>query len=89
MYLYDVQLMLTAWAMTFLCFLLVLETFYFDIISLCAKLKQIFIIYYMPADSGALKLLYSSSCPSWGTFPSSCPLPPSTSPKTHGAGYPH
>lgn len=59
MYLYDVQLMLTAWAMTFLCSLLVLETFYFDIISLYAKLKQIFIIYYMPADNG-LKLLYSS-----------------------------
>lgn len=31
----------------------------------------------MPADSSALKLLYSSSCPSQGTFPSSSPLPPS------------
>lgn len=77
MYLYDVQLMLTAWAMTFLCSLLVLETFYFDTVSLYVKLKHIFIICYMPADSSALKLLYSSSCPSQGTFPSSSPLPPS------------
>lgn len=77
MYLYDVQLMLTAWAMTFLCSLLVLETFYFDTISLHSKLNHIFIICYMPVDSSALKLLYSSSCPSQGTFPSSSPLPPS------------
>lgn len=76
MYLYDVQLMLTAWAMTFLCSLLVLETFYFDTISLHSKLKRIFIICYVPVDSSALKLLYSSSCPSQATFPSSPPLPP-------------
>lgn len=76
MYLYDVQLMLTAWAMTFLCSLLVLETFYFDTISSHSKLKHIFIICYMPLDSSASKLLYSSSCPSQATFPSF----PSTSP---------
>lgn len=76
MYLYDVQLMLTAWAVTFLCSLLVLETFYFDTISLHFKLNHIFIICYMPVDSSALKLLYSSSCPSQGTFPSSSPFPP-------------
>lgn len=76
MYLYDVQLMLTAWATTFLCPLLVLETFYFDTISSHSKLKHIFIICYMPLDSSALKLLYSSSRPSQATFPSF----PSTSP---------
>jgi len=53
MYLYDVQLMLTAWAMTFLCSLLVLETFYFDTISLHSKLNHIFIICYTPVDSSA------------------------------------
>lgn len=76
MYLYDVQLMLTAWAMTFLRPLLVLETFYFDTISSHSKLKHIFIICDMPLDSSALKLLYSSSRPSQATFPSSPPLPP-------------
>lgn len=87
MYLYDVQLMLTAWAMTFLCSLLVLETFYFDTISLHSKLKHIFIICYVPVDSSALKLLYSSLCPSQATFPSTSPHC-FTSPKRQGLSYP-
>lgn len=76
MYLYDVQLMLTAWAMTFLCSLLVLETFYFDTVSSHSKLKHIFIICYMPAGSSALKLLLQLPVSISGHLP----LFPSTSP---------
>lgn len=77
MYLYDVQLILTAWAMTFLCSLLVLETFYFDTISLRSKLNHIFIICYMPVDSSALKLLYSSSVHLGAPSPLPAHCPPS------------
>lgn len=73
MYLYDVQLMLTAWAVTFLCSLLVLETFYFDTISLHFKFNHIFIICYMPAHSSAFKLLYMSIS---GHLPLFLPIPP-------------